>query len=240
MADTVGEPVTVEFGSVPGYPAAGVAGHEGRYVFGRLEGRRALVQVGRFHPYEGHGMDVVVAPVRVAAQLGARALVITNAAGGIDPNLTPGSLVLLTDHINVTHRSPLAGPVPDGEDRFPDMSRPYDAGLQQLALGAALELGIPLRRGTYAGVLGPSYETPAEVRMLASLGADLVGMSTVAEVTAARASGLRVLGLSVVTNPAAGVSDGGEVLVHQDVLTVGERAMDPLGRILKAVFRGLA
>ena len=183
-------------------------------------------------------MAVVAAPVRVAARLGARTLVVTNAAGGIDPGLAAGSLVLIEDHINLTHRSPLAGPLHGGEARFPDMSRPYDPALQQRALGAARDLGIRLRRGTYAGVLGPSYETPSEVRMLAALGADLVGMSTVAEVITARASGLGVLGLSVITNPASGVGDRGGTLAHEDVLRVGERAAARLGAILRSVFPG--
>ena len=145
LADIVDEPVSVEFTSVPGFPAAGVAGHEGRYVFGWLRGRPTLVQLGRFHAYEGHAMAVVAAPVRVAARLGVRTLVITNAAGGIDPGFAPGSLVLIDDHLDLSHRSPLAGPVHGGEARYPDMSRPYDAGLQKLALGAARDLGIHLR-----------------------------------------------------------------------------------------------
>ena len=239
LADIVDEPVIVEFTSVPGFPATGVAGHAGRYVFGWLVGRPTLLQLGRFHAYEGHATAVVAAPVRVAARLGARTLVVTNAAGGVDPDFAPGSLVLIDDHLDLTHRSPLAGPVHRGEARHPDMSRPYDAGLQQLALGAARDLGIQLRRGTYAGVLGPSYETAAEVRMLATLGADLVGMSTVAEVITARASGLRILGLSVVTNAASGVSGRDRILVHDDVLRVGERAAVQLGAILECVFLGL-
>ena len=239
LADVLEDPVTVEFSEVPGYPATGVVGHAGRYVSGHLEGKRTLVQVGRFHVYEGHAMDVVVAPIRIAASLGIGTIVVTNASGGVDPNLTPGSLVLLDDHINFMFRSPLAGPVRDGEGRFPDMSRPYDATLQELALEAALELGIPLPRGIYAGLLGPSYETPAEVRMLASLGADMVGMSTVPEVITARALGLRVLGFSIVTNPAAGMPGGDEALTHAEVLEMGGRTTDRLTAILRGVFRGL-
>lgn len=239
FANVLEDAVTIEFSEVPGYPSTGVAGHAGRYVCGRLEGKRTLVQVGRFHAYEGHAMDIVVAPIRIAASLGIGTVVVTNAAGGVDPNLAVGSLVLLDDHINFMFRSPLAGPVRDGEGRFPDMSRPYDTTLQELAIEAALELGIPLPRGTYAALLGPSYETPAEVRMLASLGADMVGMSTVPEVITARALGLRVLGFSVVTNPAAGLSGGDEALSHAEVLEIGERATDRLTAILRGVLRRL-
>ena len=239
LADVLEDPVTVEFDEVPGYPVATVAGHAGRYVFGRFGGRRTLVQVGRFHAYEGHTMDVVVAPIRIAAAMGIGTVVVTNAAGGINPNLVSGSLVVLDDHINFMHSSPLAGPVRDSEGRFPDMSEPYDAALQELAIGAALELGIPLHRGTYAAVLGPSYETAAEVRMLASLGADMVGMSTVPEVITARALGLRVLGFSVVTNPATGVSGGHGTLDHEEVLEIGERTTGRLGDILRVVLQAL-
>ena len=237
LAHVVDEPVTIEFSEVPGYPATGVAGHAGRYVFGHLEGKRTLIQVGRFHAYEGHAMDVVVAPMRVAASLGIGTVFVTNAAGGITLGMVAGSLVLLDDHINLMHSSPLAGPVQDDEGRFPDMSQPYDATLQKFALQAAFELGIPLLRGTYAGVLGPSYETPAEVRMLASLGADLVGMSTVPEVITARALGLRVLGLSIVTNAAAGVPGGNEALTHEEVLEMGEGTTDSVAAIFRAVLR---
>jgi purine-nucleoside phosphorylase len=205
-----------------------------------MEGKGMLLQVGRVHAYEGHPMDVVVAPVRIAAALGIDTVVVSNACGGLRPELSPGTLVLLDDHINLMNRSPLAGPVHDGEERFPDMSRPFDAALQQLALDAALELGIELPRGTYAGVLGPSYETPAEVRMLASLGADVVGMSTVPEVITARALGLRVLGFSVVTNAAAGVAGGGEALSHDEVLEMGEKTAERFGAILRGVMRALA
>ncbi len=239
LSDLLEEPVTVEFSEVSGFPATSVAGHSGRYVFGLLEGKGTLVQIGRFHAYEGHPMDVVVAPIRVASALGIDTMVVTNATGGLHPELSPGTLVLLDDHINLMYRSPLAGSVRDGEERFPDMSRPFDPALQELAVAAALEFGIPLPRGTYAGMLGPSYETPAEVRMLASLGADVVGMSTVPEVITARALGIRVLGFSVVTNPGAGVVGGGETLSHAEVLEMGEGAADRLGGILRGVFRAL-
>ena len=240
VADLAADTVVVEFGEVTGFPATSVAGHPRRYVFGRLGGKGTLVQVGRVHAYEGHPMDVAVAPIRIAAALGVETVVVTNATGGLRPELTPGTLVLLDDHINLMFRSPLAGPVRHGEGRFPDMSRPFDPALQRMALEVAAELGFPLERGTYVGVLGPSYETPAEVRMLASLGADVVGMSTVPEVITARALGLRVLGFSIVTNAAAGVGGGGGPLTHAEVLEMGEGTADRLGAILSGVLRASA
>lgn len=166
-------------------------------------------------------------------------MIVTNAAGGLRGHLPPGSLVLLDDHINFMFRSPLAGPVHGSESRFPDMSRPYDTALQALALEVAGAQGIELQPGVYAGVLGPNYETPAEVRMLASSGADVVGMSTVPEVIAARALGLRVLGISVVTNPAAGLAAQGEILSHDEVLEMGKGAASRLGTIVEGVLAAM-
>jgi len=225
--------VAVPFSALPGFPAAGIAGHRGEFVIGRLAGRRALVQAGRVHLYEGHPVSTVVAGVRVAAALGRPVAIFTNAAGGIDRRLAPGDLMLLDDHINLTGRSALAGPVSSGEERFPDMSRPYDAEFQALVSMEAARLGIPLSRGVYLGLLGPSYETPAEIRMAAGLGADAVGMSTVLEVITARANGLRCLGFSMITNAAAGLGSG--VLDHSDVLEVGARAGARLEQLLLGV-----
>ena len=239
LVDAVEDPTVVEFGDIPGYPVTSVAGHSGRYVFGRLGGKNTLVQVGRFHAYEGHSTDVVVAPVRIAAALGVGTMIVTNATGGLRGDMLPGSLVLLDDHINFMFRSPLVGPVHGSESRFPDMNSSFDPELQALALEVARENGIELRQGTYAGVLGPNYETPAEVRMLASLGADVVGMSTVPEVITARALGLKVLGFSVVTNPAAGLGSGDNTLTHHEVLEMGKGAASPLGTIVQGVLLGL-
>lgn len=233
LADSLGEGVSVDFRGIPGFPAAGVAGHAGRFIAGELEGRRVLLQAGRLHLYEGHPAALVVAPIRVAARLGVRTVVLSNAAGGIDPRLSPGDILLLDDQVNFNWRSPLAGAVLDEEERFPDMSAPYDRELQGLALDVAAELGVPLRRGVYAGVLGPSYETPAEVRMLRALGADAVGMSTVPEVVAARTLGLRTLGLSLISNHAAGISP--EPLSHQDVMDAGRAAGETFERLVRGV-----
>jgi len=230
IEDELTDAVVVPFEEIPGYPEIRVEGHAGRYVVGRLGGVDVLLQCGRFHFYEGHPAEVVAAPVRVAAALGVRAVVFTNAAGAIRGTLEPGDIVLLEDHINLMFRSPLTGPERVGEARFPDMSSPYDAGFRRLALDVARESGLKLQEGVYVSVLGPAYETPAEVRMLERLGADVVGMSTVPEVIAARANGLRCLGFSVVTNKAAGL--GGTALSHRDVMEVGRVAGVKLARLL--------
>lgn len=233
LADTVEDAVAVPFTQVPGFPSTSVVGHAGRWVAGRLNGCPVLVQQGRFHVYEGHPLDVVAAPVRVAAALGVEILVVTNAAGGIRRDLSPGSLVLLDDHINLQARTPLMGPARPGETRFTDMTDAYDGDLRTRALEAARRLGIDLERGVYVAVTGPSYETPAEVRMLETLGADVVGMSTVPEVLVARALGLRCLGFSLVTNPAAGLAS--EPLDHDEVMEVAREAGARLGAVVRAV-----
>jgi purine-nucleoside phosphorylase len=206
-------------------------------VAGRLEGRSVLVQQGRYHLYEGHRPETVVLPVRTARALGVDRLVVTNAAGGIRRDLGPGSIVLLDDHINLQFRNPLTGRVHAGEIRFPDMSAPYDPDWIARVEALALRLRVPLSRGVYAAVTGPSYETPAEVRMLGRLGADVVGMSTVPEVIAARASGMRCLGFSLVTNAAAGLGLG--ELDHAEVVEVGREAGATLERLLRGVLAEL-
>jgi len=237
LADALTDPVEIAMSDLEGLPAAGVAGHSGRFVCGGLEGRRVLVQSGRFHLYEGHSPAVVVAPVRIAAALGVRTLVVTNAAGGVNPAFTPGTIMLIEDHLNLTGVNPLVGPTRPGEPRFPDMSRAWNPALRTLARECADQVDVELARGTYAAVLGPSYETPAEVCMLAALGADAVGMSTVPEVIAARSAGLRVLGLSLVSNAAAGVTDA--TLSHDEVLAAGREAAPRFERLLRAIMARL-
>lgn len=237
IAGSAEDPVEVPFPELPGFPGAGVRGHAGRYVAGRLEGRRVLVQAGRFHVYEGHPLDVVCAPTRVASALGIGTLLVTNAAGSLHRRVRPGSIVLLDDHLNFMFRSPLAGPVLPGEERFPDMSAPYDPALQELALESARELGIELQRGTYVAVTGPSYETPAEIRMLGRLGATVVGMSTVPEVVTAAARGMRCLGFSMVTNYGSGL--GSEPLSHDEVVATGREAGGTLERLVRRIVRDL-
>ena len=221
--------------SIPGFPVSAVEGHAGELAVGRLGGRDILVQSGRFHLYEGHGAATIAMPTRLAARLGARALVVTNAAGGIHPTFVPGDLMLIADQVNLSFRNPLIGRVAPGETRFPDMSEPYDTGLRHLALQVARQESLTVREGVYAGVLGPSYETPAEIRMLRRLGADAVGMSTVLEVVTARALGLRCLGFSIITNRAAGLGSG--ILTHAEVLARAELAGSALGRLLGGVLR---
>jgi purine-nucleoside phosphorylase len=233
VADAVDDAVVIPFEDLPGFPAPSVAGHAGRYVSGRLEGRRVLVQQGRYHVYEGYPPEVVSLPVRTARAVGIQSMIVTNAAGGIRRDLGPGSIVLLDDHINLQFISPLTGPLRGGEQRFPDMSAPYDPGWMARAESVALSLGIPLSRGVYVAVTGPSYETPAEVRMLERMGADVVGMSTVPEVIVARAGGMRCLAFSLVTNPAAGRTT--RPLDHAEVMEVGRRAGATLERLLRGV-----
>lgn len=233
LEDALVDPVAVAFGDLPGLPAAGVSGHGGRFVHGRLGDTEVLLQSGRFHLYEGHPAGVVVAPVRILAEMGVGTVLMTNASGGIHPLLEPGDVVLVDDLLNLTFRSPLSGPVLEGEERFPDMSRPLDAGLARLIRGAAAHLDLPLASGTYAAVLGPQYETAAEIRMLSRLGADVVGMSTVPEAIAAAARGLRCAVLSLVTNRATGLSRGR--LSHDEVLEAGAAAADGVSSLVREV-----
>lgn len=219
------------FAEIPGFPVPTVEGHIGEVAVGELAGREILVQRGRIHYYEGYELSDVVFPVRVYAKLGVKVLIVTNAAGGISPGLFPGDLVLISDHINFLGANPLRGPnLADLGPRFPDMSEAYDKGLRKLARELGAELGIPLKEGVYVAAMGPSYETPAEIRAFRALGADLVGMSTVPEVIAAHHAGMRVLGISVVTNFAAGVSE--KPLSHGEVLQITKEKAAELGRFL--------
>ena len=233
LADALSQPVRIPYGEIPGFPAPGVAGHKGELVAGTLEGVPVLMQSGRFHLYEGHPVETTALPVRVFARLGIRTLVVTNAAGGIRSTFRPGTLMLIADHVNLMFRNPLIGPALEGEERFPDMSDPYDRELRQLARNVARERRIALDEGVYVGLLGPSYETPAEIRMLQRFGVDAVGMSTVPEVIVARARGIKCLGFSTITNLAAGISP--TALSHAEVLEVGRQVADALGSIVKGV-----
>jgi purine-nucleoside phosphorylase len=219
------------FGEISGMPAAKVQGHSGEVVAGTLDSVPVLCQSGRVHLYEGGESSASVLLVRAFARIGIKTLILTNAAGGLRRTFRPGDLMLIGDHINFSFRSVLAGPVVAGEERFPDMSDPYDPELKLLARDSAKSLGIGLQEGVYAGVLGPSYETAAEIRMLERLGADAVGMSTVPEIVAARANGLRCLGFSLISNLAAGMET--TPLAHADVLAVAGRSTAALGQLLK-------
>jgi purine-nucleoside phosphorylase len=231
FADALTDPVAVPFEEIPGFPAAGVTGHAGRWIAGRIEGRRVLVQAGRYHTYEGLTGDLVTAPVRTAAALGVPFLVLTNAAGGIRPELAPGTLVALAAHLDLTSGMPRA------DRSTPPPESPYDQDLRRLAARCAERMGISLVHGVYAALSGPSYETPAEIRLLARLGADLVGMSTAPEAAAARAAGMRCLGLSLVTNAAAGIS--GVTFDHAEVIETGRRSARVFERLLREIVREL-
>jgi purine-nucleoside phosphorylase len=222
LADDLADARRVPFAEVPGFPEATVAGHAGALLAGTLGGREVLLLAGRFHLYEGHPAALAAFPVRVLHALGARTVFVSNAAGGLRRTFAPGDLMIIADHLNLMFRSPLVGPAQEGDARFPDMSAAYDPALRAVLREAAHAAGVAVQEGVYAGLLGPSYETPAEVRMLERLGADAVGMSTVPEVIAARAMGMRVAGVSCITNLASGIGSG--ALAHAEVLDVGRNA----------------
>jgi purine-nucleoside phosphorylase len=232
LAERIRGANTLGFSAVPGMGSTSVVGHPGRFVAGTLAGVPVIAMQGRLHPYEGHGLETVVLGVRAMLKLGASSLVVTNAAGGLRPELAGGALMVITDHLNLTGQNCLVGPNPAGlGPRFPDMSTPYDPALAALAAREASALGIALHAGVYAGVLGPSYETPAEVRMLGMLGASAVGMSTVQEVIAARHMGARVLGISCITNLGAGL--GSVPLAHRDVEDMARRMTASLSSLVE-------
>ena len=238
LADEVADPIRIPYNTIPGFPEPGVAGHKALLVGGTLAGVSVLVQAGRFHLYEGHPAGVAGLPARVFAQLGVEILIVTNAAGGVRRTFPGGTLMLIADHINLMWRNPLIGQPQPGEQRFPIMHAPYDGELRALARTVAREMAIRLEEGVYVGLLGPSYETPAEVRMLERLGADAVGMSTVPEVLVARSRGVRCLGFSIITNPGAGIT--GEALSHEEVLAVSERVARQLSVLLKGILSRIA
>lgn len=233
LVDVIEAVARIPYREVPGFPSATVAGHAGEIIAGTLEGRFVLALAGRFHMYEGHDVRLAAFPARVVHALGARTLVVSNAAGGVNRMWQPGDLMLIRDHINLMFRNPLTGPVEQGDLRFPDMSAPYDAELATIAIDVAREQGTVLREGVYAGLLGPSYETPAEVRMLAFLGADAVGMSTVPEVIVARSIGMRILGFSCITNFASGISNS--PITHAEVLETTARAAARFTALVRGV-----
>ena len=233
LADEVEDATVIPTREVPHYPASTVEGHAGRLVLGTLAGRPVLVVQGRVHLYEGHSPRGVTFPVRLAHALGAGGLLLTNAAGGINRDYEPGTLMLITDHLNLAFASALSGPVASGEVRFPDLSNPYDEAWRNQAGNIALTLGVPYREGVYVWTAGPSYETPAEIRFFARAGADAVGMSTVPEAVQAAALGMPVLGISTITNRAAGLQ--GRPLDHSEVMEVGRMVRDRLAAWVRAI-----
>jgi purine-nucleoside phosphorylase len=219
----------VPYADLPGFAVPTIPGHLGRLISGTLAGRQVLALAGRFHVYEGHSAAESAFPVRVLHALGATTLLLSNAAGGIRRSFKPGDLMIIRDHVNLTWRNPLIGPVVPGDERFPDMSDPWDPELRNLLAECASTVGVAITDGVYVGLSGPSYETPAEVRMLETFGVDAVGMSTVHEVIVARAIGMRVAGMSCITNLAAGLSD--EIISHADVLEVTKAAGEKFEQI---------
>jgi purine-nucleoside phosphorylase len=230
--------VALPFARIPGFPPSTVEGHSGNLVFGRAGDVAVLALQGRIHYYEGHDLARVAFPARVLIAAGCRTLIITNAAGGVDPALRGGELVVLSDHLNLLGGSPLRGRNDAAlGPRFVDLTEAYDRGLRQLALAAGAELGMQLREAVYAALPGPQYETPAEIRMLRTLGADLVGMSTVPEVIVAAHMGARVLGLSCCTNPGAGLSP--HKLSHAEVTETAARVRDQFSALLQRILAKL-
>lgn len=241
FADDLGTRVSVPFNKVAGLPSSTVEGHKGALVYGRGGVNRdveVLALQGRVHSYEGYSLQEVSYPARVLIAAGCKTLVITNAAGGVDPNMTPGEIVLIRDHINLLGGSPLRGHNDAAlGPRFPDMTEAYSKALRELAHGAAKTIGVTLREGVYAALPGPTYETPSEVKMVRILGGDLVGMSTVPEVHVARHMGAEVIGLSCVTNLAAGIS--GEKLSHDEVTETATRVRSTFVKLLDHILTAL-
>ena len=232
LADELADPVAIPFAELPGWPAATAPGHAGRLLLGGFGGRTVVMLQGRFHLYEGNDPGLVIQPVLLFKQLGARLVVLTNAAGGLDPSFGPGTLMVMRDHINLTGRSPLIGPNADSlGPRFTDLTDAWSPRLRDGLRAAAVAEGVALEEGIYVGLIGPTYETPAEVRMLAGLGGHAVGMSTVLECIAARWVGLEVCGISLVTNAGAGYT--GEPLTHEEVLASGLMAGPRLARVIR-------
>ena len=239
LADDLADAVAIPFGELPGWPEATAPGHLGRLLLGRLAGRPVAMLQGRFHLYEGNHPGLVVQPVLLFGRLGAKAVILTNAAGGLDPAYGAGTLMVIRDHINLTGLNPLTGANADAiGERFPDMTDAYSPRLRERLQAAGRAEDVALEEGVYVGFTGPNYETPAEVRMAAAMGGQAVGMSTVMEAIAARWAGIEVCGVSLVTNPGAGYS--GEPLTHEDVLRAGAEAGPRLARVIRRFVADLA
>jgi purine-nucleoside phosphorylase len=239
LADSIEKATKIPYNEIPHWPVSTVSGHQGRLVIGQLQGQNVMVMQGRAHYYEGYSMAEVGLPVRVMQRLGVEILIVTNAAGAVNPDLSPGDLMLITDHLNLVGmagRTPLRGPNLDElGPRFPDMGRAYDRELGALARQVATSNSIHLQEGVYICLAGPSFETPADLRFLRSIGADAVGMSTVPEVTAARHGGTRVLGISGISNKAN--LDGDTLTTHEEVLEAGQVIVPKLTALIRGILR---
>ncbi len=229
----------ISYSDIPGFPVSTVPGHAGKMIIGTVAGKKIMIMNGRFHFYEGHAPAEIALPVRVMKRLGIRTLILTNAAGGVNTSLSPGSMMLISDHINLSGMNPLIGPNDEKDGpRFPDISHLYDSGLLSLAEETASSLGIPLRRGVYCMMSGPSYETPAEIRMVRLLGGDAVGMSTVPEAITACHAGMRCLAISCITNMAAGIMD--RPITHDEVLEAGRKGAARFQALLEGIIGKLS
>jgi purine-nucleoside phosphorylase len=239
LADEIENPASIPYGDLPHWPVSTVSGHQGRLIVGHLEDQQVLVMQGRAHYYEGYSMSLVGLPIRVMQRVGIETLIVTNAAGAVNPDFLPGELMLITDHLNLMGMgglSPLRGPnLEEFGPRFPDMSQAYDRSLAAQARQVAQDKNIILYEGIYAGLAGPSFETPADLRFLRAIGVDAVGMSTVPEVTIARHGGQRVLGISGISNKAN--LDGNTITTHQEVLEAGTQIVPKLVELIRGVLR---
>ncbi len=236
LADQISQSEVIPYGDIPHFPVSTVEGHAGELVVGQLEGKAVVLMKGRFHMYEGYGVETVSFPIRVMKALGVKTLLVTNAAGGVNTSYKPGDLMIIKDHINFTFRNPLIGPNENELGvRFPDMSEAYSKTLRSAAKKVAEQEGLTLQEGVYIGLLGPSYETPAEIRMMRTLGADAVGMSTVPEVIVARHAGIEVLGISCISNMAAGILE--QPLSHEEVMDTTEKVKEQFLKLVQGVIR---
>ncbi|AUO08335.1 purine nucleoside phosphorylase [Paenibacillus jamilae] len=234
LADLIQDGVSIPYQDIPHFPVSTVEGHEGELLLGTIEGRAVVMMKGRFHMYEGYGPQLTAFPVRVMKQLGIQSLLVTNAAGGVNTSYKAGDLMVISDHLNLTGQNPLIGPNDAALGvRFPDMSEAYSRRLREIAKQTATQQGFSLQEGVYAGLLGPNYETPAEIVMLRTLGADAVGMSTVSEVIVARHAGIEVLGFSCITNMAAGILD--QPLSHGEVMETAEKVREQFLKLVLAI-----
>lgn len=238
MADKVEDRVVIKYSDVPNLPLSTVHGHAGQFVYGTLEGKKVIMMQGRFHYYEGHPMSVLALPIHIMKYIGVKSLIVTNACGGVNTNFVPGDLMMITDHINFAGTNPLIGKNEEEiGPRFPDMSTAYDREYLKLAKEVGASLDIELKEGVYMMFTGPTYETPAEVRMARILGADAVGMSTVPEVIAANHCGLRILGISCITNMAAGILD--QPLNHEEVIETSAKVKSKFASLVRGIVRKL-
>lgn len=236
MAEEIEEKVSIAYNDIPHFPTSTVEGHASQLIVGKLMGKKVITMQGRFHFYEGYSLEEVTYPIKVMKKLGVNILLVTNAAGGINIDFKPADLMLIEDHINLTGQNPLIGPNdPDMGPRFPDMSEAYNMELRNIAQDVARQQGVELRKGVYVGLTGPTYETPAEIKFLRTIGADATGMSTVPEVIIANHLDMKILGISCITNMAAGVLN--QRLSHEEVVEVGNQVREKFSRLIKGIIQ---